>query len=137
MSFIKKLFSAALLTVLALTAATSLVSAPTFAADLTPSSDTLCGGGCAGINPSNIQGGRNGIVGFIITIAQILTFIFAAVAVLFLVWGGVQYITSSGDSDRIKNAKATILNAIIGLIVTIVAYAIVGVISNLLKGTVN
>lgn len=47
-------------------------------------------------------------------------------AVIFLILGGIRYITSSGDSARIKAAKDTILYAIIGLIVTILAFPIVG-----------
>jgi hypothetical protein len=135
MSFIKKLFSFALLSILALTALSSLASAPVaFAASgLTPSSTDLCNGAsCPVINPANVSGGKDGIVKLIIQIAQLATFIFAAVAVLFLVWGGVQYVTSGGDDGRVKNAKNTILYAIIGLIITIVAYAVVGVISGLL-----
>jgi hypothetical protein len=134
MSFIKKLFSLAMLSVLALSALSSFVSAPVAYAQLTPSPSKLCGGtNCPVVNnPGNISGGRDGIVALIISAAQLLTFIFAAVAVLFLVWGGVQYVTSGGDDGRVKNAKNTILYAIIGLVITIVAYAIVGVISNLL-----
>jgi Type IV secretion system pilin len=133
MSFIKKLFSFAMLSVLALSALSSFVSAPIAYAQLTPSANKLCGGtNCPVVNPGNVQGGKDGIVGLIISAAQLLTFIFAAVAVLFLVWGGVQYVTSGGDDGRVKNAKNTILYAIIGLVITIVAYAIVGVISNLL-----
>jgi hypothetical protein len=54
------------------------------------------------------------------------TFLFAAglIAVIFLIIGGIRYITSTGDSQRIKAAKDTILYAIIGLIVTILALPI-------------
>ncbi|HVE80554.1 MAG TPA: pilin [Candidatus Dormibacteraeota bacterium] len=55
-------------------------------------------------------------------------FIFAAsiVAIAFIVIGGIKYITSTGDPTRIANAKNTILYAIIGLIVAIIARAIIG-----------
>lgn len=54
------------------------------------------------------------------------TFLFAAglIAVIFLIIGGIRYITSTGDSSRIKAAKDTILYAIIGLIVAILALPI-------------
>ena len=48
------------------------------------------------------------------------------IAVIFLVLGGIRYITSTGDSSRIKAAKDTILYAIIGLIVVILAFPIAG-----------
>lgn len=49
-----------------------------------------------------------------------------AVAVIILIIGGIRYITSTGDSTRIQKAKDTILYAVIGLIVVILARAIVG-----------
>jgi hypothetical protein len=63
------------------------------------------------------------------------TFLFAAglVAVIFLIIGGIRYITSTGDSQRIKAAKDTILYAIIGLVVVIVARAIVGFVAGSLS----
>jgi amino acid transporter len=48
-----------------------------------------------------------------------------ALAVVFIIVGGIQYITSSGDPAQVKNAKNTILYAIIGLVVAAAAYAIV------------
>ncbi len=49
----------------------------------------------------------------------------AAVAILFLIIGGLQYITSSGNKDRAEAAKKTILYAVIGLIVVALSYVIV------------
>ena len=42
-----------------------------------------------------------------------------------LVWGGIKYTTSAGDTNKVASAKNTIIYAIIGLIVSIMAYAIV------------
>lgn len=39
------------------------------------------------------------------------------VAVAFLIYGGVQYITAAGDDSKAEKAKKTIMYAIIGLIV--------------------
>jgi len=46
------------------------------------------------------------------------------VAVFYLVYGGYLYITSGGG-EQAENAKKTILNAIIGLVVIIIAFALV------------
>jgi hypothetical protein len=54
-----------------------------------------------------------------------LLLVAAAVAVLIIVFGGIGYITSIGDAARVKQAKDTILYAVIGLVVVILAYAIV------------
>jgi multisubunit Na+/H+ antiporter MnhB subunit len=47
------------------------------------------------------------------------------VAVVVIILGGVQYTTSSGDPAKVKKAKDTILYGIIGLVVALLAYAIV------------
>lgn len=48
-----------------------------------------------------------------------------ALSVLFIVIGGFKYIMASGDPHNVEVAKHTILYAVIGLIVTISAWAIV------------
>jgi hypothetical protein len=52
------------------------------------------------------------------------------IAVIMLVYGGIQYITSTGNPAGIQKAKTTILYAVIGLIVAILAGLIVGVVVN-------
>lgn len=59
------------------------------------------------------------------TIANVLIFLIGAVSVIVLIYGGFQYVTSTGDSKRVENAKNTILYAIIGIVVALLAFAIV------------
>jgi hypothetical protein len=59
------------------------------------------------------------------TIVNILLTLLGAVAVVMIVIGGIRYTTSNGDSSAIKGAKDTILYAAIGVVVAIMAYAIV------------
>jgi uncharacterized membrane protein YwzB len=47
----------------------------------------------------------------------------ATIAVLFLIIGGVQYASAAGNEESIKKAKNTILYAIMGLIIIILALA--------------
>ena len=47
------------------------------------------------------------------------------VAVIYLIVGGFRYVTSSGNAEAIEGAKATIVNAIVGLIVILVAFLLV------------
>ena len=42
-----------------------------------------------------------------------------------LIYGGMRYVMSQGDAGAVNNAKNTILYAIVGLVVAILAYAIV------------
>ncbi|MFH0830929.1 MAG: pilin [Parcubacteria group bacterium] len=62
------------------------------------------------------------------TIIAVVTWglgIAGAVAVLYLIVGGFMYITASGDEGRIEKAKNTIKNAIIGIVVILLALVIV------------
>ena len=54
-----------------------------------------------------------------------LFYIVGAISVIFLLIGAIRYITSTGDASRIKQAKDTIFYAIAGIIIAVVAQAIV------------
>lgn len=69
-------------------------------------------------------------------ILNIVLGIVGLIAVLFLVWGGFQYITSAGDEEKVKSAKGTMINALIGVVVVILAYALVRVVTNAIGGNV-
>lgn len=59
------------------------------------------------------------------TIFNAVLGIAAAVAVAFIVFGGIKYVLSRGEPDEIKQARDTILYAIIGLIVVVVSFMLV------------
>lgn len=59
------------------------------------------------------------------TITNVLLFILGAIAVIMLIIGGIKYTTSNGDPQSVKSAKDTILYSVIGIVVAILAYAIV------------
>ncbi|MDL2328069.1 pilin [Ruminococcaceae bacterium OttesenSCG-928-A11] len=54
-----------------------------------------------------------------------LTIAIGIAAILFIIISGIQLSTSSGDSDKVKRAKRTLLYSVIGLIVAILANVIV------------
>ena len=56
------------------------------------------------------------------------------ISVIMLVYGGLRYILSGGDSKKVTDAKNTILYAIIGLIISMLAYAIVHFVLNSVIG---
>lgn len=56
------------------------------------------------------------------------------VAIGFIIFGGFRYVTSSGDASGIKKAKDTIVNAVIGLILAMLAFGIVRYISGQFAG---
>ena len=62
------------------------------------------------------------------TVSTILTAVIGIVgilAVIMIVYGGIQYTMSAGDAGKVKKAKDTILYGVIGLIVALLAFAIV------------
>lgn len=58
-------------------------------------------------------------------IVNVLLFILGAIAVLMIIIGGIRYVVSGGDSGAVTGAKNTIFYAVIGLVVAMLAYAIV------------
>ena len=64
-------------------------------------------------------------IGSIADGASVLLFIVGAVAVIMLIIGGLKYIVSGGDASKVQSAKNTILYALVGIIVAILAYAAV------------
>ncbi len=81
--------------------------------------------------PSDLFG--NG--GIFQKITNIALYLIGAISVLMLIYGGIRYIVSGGDSKNVTAAKNTILYAIVGIVVAILAYAIVNfVITSLTPG---
>lgn len=62
------------------------------------------------------------------TVSTIINWVLAIVGVIatfMIIIGGIQYSTSAGDSGKVKKAKDTILYGIIGLVISLLAAAIV------------
>lgn len=59
------------------------------------------------------------------TVFLIAFTIIGAIAFLFLVIGGLRYITAGGSPESIQKAKSQVLYSLIGLIITALAAAIV------------
>ena len=67
-------------------------------------------------------------------ITNTVLYIVGIIAVVMLIYGGLRYVMSGGDSKKVTDAKNTILYAIIGLIVSILAFAIVNFVINAITG---
>lgn len=72
------------------------------------------------------MGTLNAILGVLYSIA-------GALAVVFVIIGGVRYTLSGGDSSKIAQAKNTILYAIVGLVIVLLAFTI----TNFILGSVD
>lgn len=89
---------------------------------------------CAGANLDVTTNCQTGITGqdatntindIIADVINIFSLIVGIVSVIMIIIGGFRYITSGGDSSNVSSAKNTILYAIIGLIIVVLAQSIV------------
>lgn len=97
----------------------------------TPEQSACQGSGGTWNGTSCTQGTRT-VPGTIKNVGNIIIFITGAVAVLMIIIGGLRYTLSGGDQGTISSAKNTIMYAVVGLVVSIAAYAIVNlVLSNI------
>lgn len=58
-------------------------------------------------------------------------------AVIYLIYGGFQYIASAGNADQATKGRATITNAVIGIIVIILSYTIVQIVYRFVSSSVT
>ena len=58
-------------------------------------------------------------------VTNVMLFIIGAISVIMLIIGGIRYTVSGGDSSAVTGAKNTILYAIVGIVVALLAFAVV------------
>lgn len=109
------------------------LAAPAYATDVNldpcaatpPPWNSLCN-----INKDNLPG----VIGTII----IVLFIGAAlVALFFLIWGGIKWIMSGGDKGKVETARSTIIAALIGLVITFLAFFLLSFILSIFGLSIN
>ena len=86
-----------------------------------------------GSHGASSSSNKNNLMQTLNIIINVIIGVIGFVAVVVIILGGVQYTTSSGDPGKVKKAKDTILYGIIGLVVAILAFAIV----NFVLGAIN
>lgn len=78
-----------------------------------------------------------GVNGVFTRITNTVLYAVGIISVIMLIYGGLRYVISGGDSKKVTDAKNTIMYAIIGLIISILAYAIVNFVINAVGGEAN
>lgn len=87
--------------------------------------------GQAASNPEQCEGDDlNSVIQVII---NTIIFAIGMVSVIMIILGGISYATSQGDPAKVKKGKDTILYGIIGLVVALLAFAIVSFVLNALS----
>lgn len=88
------------------------------------------GVGCAG---QNIQANLTGPGGILSNVIIVLITLAGIISVIMIIVGGLRYVFSAGNEKATAGAKDTILYAVIGLIICVVAFAIVTYITTALN----
>lgn len=73
-------------------------------------------------------GNFSSLISKLITLVLIVAVV---IAVFFLIWGGIKWITSGGDKQGVESARGHIIAAIIGLVIALLAFFIINVIGGL------
>ncbi len=68
------------------------------------------------------------IPAILLAISEILLRIAGILAVIFVIYGGFQYLTSTGEPDKAKAGRTTIINALVGLMIAMLSTVIVNLV---------
>lgn len=89
--------------------------------------------------PSNFPNLNDFIISSDVSLTQVIRNVLSwvlllggAIAVIYLVYGGILYITAGGDAEKATKGRTAIVNAIIGIIIIALAYVIVQFVGNAL-----
>ena len=76
------------------------------------------------------NGSSSGLLLIVLAMIDILLRVASLVAVAFVIVGGFKYMTAQGEPAGVKSATQTVMGALIGLIIAIIATAVVSFIGN-------
>lgn len=76
--------------------------------------------GCPGSNPTDYD-----LTDVVQKIVNAIIVVLGTLAVVIIIIGGISYMTSNGDAGKLMKAKNTILYACVGLVICVLAFAIV------------
>lgn len=54
------------------------------------------------------------------------------IAILVVSWGGIQFLTSIGNDEKVKHAKQTVIYALVWVLLSVVSYTIVDIVNGLI-----
>ena len=80
------------------------------------STDLNSTGDCVAPTPATKSKSLN-LTDVIKLVVNTLSIVVGVIAVIMIIWGGMKYITSGGESNKITSAKNTIIYALIGMII--------------------
>ena len=127
----KKIYSTLIVVAVAITS-TLIITNTTVLADSTR--DDACKGVnyATGGEAGDCTGtGINDVGGWVYTVINWALIVIGIICVVFIIIGAVKFMTSGGEPDKVKSGKNTIMYAVIGLVIAILANVIVQIVFNL------
>jgi hypothetical protein len=71
---------------------------------------------------------NSGVISRVINIALVVA---ALIALGFLIYGGIRWILSGGEKEKVEEARGTIIAALVGLVIVFAAYFIINIVFKL------
>ncbi len=69
--------------------------------------------------------GEGRVMGIIKTVIDVLSILVGSICIIMIIFGGFRYMTSGGESAGVTSGKNTILYAVVGLVVVLLAQGLV------------
>ena len=102
-----------------------------------PDANTPKGQVYSGIDVTGNKCDDSGVESFIGAVVKILSYIVGAAAIIMIVWSGYKYITSGGDSNKVTTAKNTLIYALVGVFIAVLAQVLVNTVLTVSKDAAN
>ncbi len=82
---------------------------------------------CTGTNNNTTicKAKKDSVDPLIQAIVGILLFVIGVISVIMIIVGGIRFNLSGGDPSQVKSARETIIYAVVGLVISLLAFAIV------------
>jgi hypothetical protein len=112
-----------------------IVPAAVSAASCSPTASGLASGANLGSTNGPVNCGSTGVGNSSVTnlakkVVNLFSLVVGAISVIMIIYGGFRYITSGGATEKVGDAKKTLIYAIIGLIVVALAQLIIHFVLN-------
>ena len=72
-----------------------------------------------------------------ITAIKIILGLLGIIAVILIIYAGFQWMTAAGDANKVGSAKSLLINAAIGLVIILSAYAIAEFVSSIIIASIQ
>ena len=90
--------------------------------------------GNLGNNPVEAKQGTT-FTNFLITLWRAIISVGGLMVLIYFLWGGIEWITAGGDTAKVQKARDRITQSIIGLVILVASFVIIGFISELFFGS--